>query len=193
MSFLNWIGEASQASPQIEARRKRFAGELINLFSRAFPEITYEMRWETTTLNAQAWRLGSKRFVRVYGGLIRHALVTKAGLALAIAHETGHHLAGPPYDPALPWITWQGQADYWAARTAMPMLFGEKAGSLTLRGAREIIKLHSRKVSEFEEDDPDLSPECRYSIFEAGARGRDIPVCSQVALAKILRDNRTPK
>lgn len=170
-------------------RRKRLAEGLLDLFSSTFPDINYEMFWDVPILNAQAWRLGAKRYVRLYGGLIRHPSVTKAGLALTIAHETGHHLGGPPYDPDLPWITWQGQADYWAARTAMPLLFGEKACNLTLRGAREIIKLHSAMVSVFEEDAPDLLPECRYSIFEAGARGRNMPTCGQAAFAEILGDS----
>ena len=59
-----------------------------------------------------------------------------------IAHETGHHLGGLPRDPEMRWMTWQGQADYWAARTAMPLVFGSEAHDTTLRGARQILKLH---------------------------------------------------
>jgi hypothetical protein len=185
MSFLNWPIESSQYAARHGARRRKLANALLDLFSRAFPDIAYEMLWEVPVLNAQAWRLGAKKYVRVYGGLLRHPLLTKAGLALTIAHETGHHLGGPPYDPDLPWISWQGQADYWAARIAMPLLFGEKSRCLTLRGAREIIKLHSAIVSVSEEGDSDLSPECRYRIFEAGARGHEIPTCGEKALAEM--------
>jgi hypothetical protein len=194
MGFLNWpVPFFSQSSLRSTGRRKRLAEDLLGLFSRTFPDINYEMFWDVPILNAQAWRLGTKRYVRLYGGLIRSPLVTKAGLALTIAHETGHHLGGAPCDPDLPWITWQGQADYWAARTAMPLLFGESARYLTLRGAREISKLHSTMVSQFEEDEPDLSPESRYSIFEAGALGRNMPTCGEVAFAEISGDNCTFK
>jgi hypothetical protein len=60
--------------------------DLFKRFRRAFPEVTYELPWESPTINAQAWRLGSAQFVRVYGGLVRHPAITKYGLALILAH-----------------------------------------------------------------------------------------------------------
>jgi hypothetical protein len=101
-----------------------------------------------------------------------------------IAHETGHHLGGLPHDPAMHWMTWQGQADYWAARTAMPLVFGSRARHMTLRGARQILKLHEELMPLLEGDEPDLSAECRYRIFCAGALGSEIPACAQAEFGK---------
>jgi len=67
---------------------------LLELFSEAFPDIRYDLVWQSPTVNAQAWRFGSLRHVTVYGGLVRHSAMTRHGLALVIAHETGHRLGG---------------------------------------------------------------------------------------------------
>jgi len=185
MVFLVSPVEQNLLSKRSLRRRKKIAQGLLDRFAQAFPEISYEILWESPTVNAQAWLLGPARYVRVYGGLIRHPAITKYGLALMLAHETGHHLGGPPYDPAMPWLTWQGQADYWAARTAMPKIWGPSAYGATLRAAREMTKLHRLLASQFEDDEPDLSPACRHSIWHSGAFGRDIPSCALEAFALI--------
>ena len=113
--LLNWSARKCYPAEGATLRRKVVPG-CYHRFGREFPEITYGLLWESPTVNAQAWRLGSARYVRVYGGLVRHQAITKYGLALMLAHETGHHLGGLPRDPAMPWMTWQGQADYWAAK-----------------------------------------------------------------------------
>jgi hypothetical protein len=150
MSFLVWPAEEILLSQGVEQRRRHVVLSLIDKFSRAFPEVAYELIWESSTINAQACRLGLARYVRMYGGLVRHPVMTKFGLALTLAHETGHHLGGLPHDPAVPWMTWQGQADYWAAHTAMPLIFGSQARGVTLRGARQILLLHEKLIPLFE-------------------------------------------
>jgi hypothetical protein len=187
MSFLNWPAEEMLPSPRVQRRRRRVVLDLSEKFGRAFPEITYELLWESPTINAQAWRLGSARYVRVYGGLVRHPAITKFGLALMLAHETGHHLGGLPRDPAMPWLTWQGQADYWAASVAMPAIWGPRARAMTLRGAREIVELHRVLADKFGDDEADLSPDCRYRIFRSGACGQNIPSCALNAFDLISR------
>ena len=189
MNFLNSLVERNLLSQRSLRRRKQTAVCLLDRFGKAFPEITYELFWESATVNAQAWRLGPDRYVRVYGGLVRHRTITKYGMALMLAHETGHHLGGPPYDPAMPWLTWQGQADHWAARIAMPIIWGPKALGATRRAAREVVELHRQLASQLEDDEPDLSPDCRYSIWHSGGLGKDMPECALEALASIAGDS----
>jgi len=189
MTFLNWPAEEVLPNRRIQRRRRRVVLDLFDKFGRVFPEITYELLWESATINAQAWRLGSARYVRVYGGLVRHRAITRYGLALMLAHETGHHLGGLPRDPAMPWMTWQGQADYWAASIAMPIIWGPRARGATFRAAREILKLHRMLESQFDNDEPDLSSDCRYSILRSGALGLDMPSCALEALALISDDS----
>ena len=185
MSFLNWPTENALPSRRAQQRRRRVVSGLLHRFGCEFPEITYELLWESPSVNAQAWRLGPARYVRVYGGLVRHRAITKYGLALMLAHETGHHLGGLPRDPAMPWMTWQGQADYWAASIAMPKIWGPRVRGATLRAAREIVELHRMLASQLEDDEPDLSPECRYRIMCSGALGQEMPSCALAAFASL--------
>jgi peptidase M48-like protein len=187
MSFLNWPVEQNLLSRRACLRRKAVALKLLEQFGQAFPEIVYELLWESSTVNAQAWRFSSIGRVRVYGGLVRHPRMTRAGLALMLAHETGHHLAGPPYDPDMPWISWQGQADYWAASEGMKTVFGLKAKKMIMQGAAQIRDLHWDFVGG-PEDQPDLSPECRHNIFIAGAAGLEMPECAKRAFTELCSD-----
>lgn len=185
MSFLNWPVEQTQPGQRILLRRKALAVRLLNRFGQAFPEITYELSWDSPSVNAQAWRLGLDRYVRVYGGLVRQPAITKYGLTLMLAHETGHHLGGPPHDPAMPWMSWQGQADYWAASVAMPKIWGARAREATFKAAREIVELHRSLASQLDDDEPDLSADCRYQIFRSGALGEAMPSCGVEAFSSI--------
>lgn len=189
MSFLNWPTEEMLPSRRAQQRRRHVVSDLFEKFNRAFPEITYELLWESPTVNAQAWRLGSARYVRIYGGLVRHWAITRYGLALMLAHETGHHLGGLPRDPAMPWLTWQGQADYWAARVAMPRIWGPRARRATLKAARELVELHRSVESQLDDDEPDLSADCRYRIWISGALGQKIPNCAIEGFASISHDD----
>jgi hypothetical protein len=166
---------------ELSLPRRVMALDLLSLFTKAFPEITYDLAWESRSVNAQAWLSGKNRHVVLYGGLIRHRRLSSSGLALALAHETGHHLGGRPLDPELRWPTWQGQADYWAARTAMPRVFGTAARATTLRGARELVRL-TRRIGQ----DADLSAEERLRIWYAGAMDRPPPVCMRKAFDRVL-------
>ena len=72
MSFLGWPMEQGPVRKRRSQRRKKIATDLLKLFGNTFPEITYDLLWESPTINAQAWLVGSVRRVSVYGGLMRH-------------------------------------------------------------------------------------------------------------------------
>jgi len=172
--------EATGTAQGTFSRRRVVALELLAQFSKSFPEVRYDLFWESRIINAQAWR-SERRHVILYGGLVRHRSISRSGLALTLAHETGHHLGGPPLDPELRWLTWQGQADYWAAKTAMPLVFGTKARAITLRGARELVTL-TRSLGL---RDADLSVQERLSILSAGAFDRPPPACLSKAFNRV--------
>lgn len=115
--------------PVGDSRPVRRAEALIRRFAAAFPAIRYDLFLETGLVNAQAFRIGALRCVRLYGGLVRHRQVGLAGLAFALAHETGHHLAGPPADRIYPWLSCEAQADRWALATGLPTVFGARRGA----------------------------------------------------------------
>jgi hypothetical protein len=186
MSFIDWPIENCRTSRLGYIRRRNAASFLIELFARTFPQVSYRLVWESPHINAQAWRLGEARNVYLYGGLVRHPVITRTGLAVALAHETGHHLGGEPRDPDMTWMTWQGQADYWAAKTGMPAVFGDDAKRLTLRGASQIRNLERQLSKDSNEWTSDLSLATRLKIINAGLRGEAMPTCAKEELAKLL-------
>ncbi len=93
-------------------------------------------------MNAQAF-LGPKgRCVRLYGGLGRHRAIGIEGLAFALAHETGHHLGGPPYHPYYSSLSSEERANEWAAKFGLSIVFGERVGSrYAVRGMLQLSEL----------------------------------------------------
>jgi len=80
-------------------------------------------KWEDGTVNAYAQRSGSVYKVSMFGGLARHATVTKEGFALVVCHEVGHHIGGFPKKTSWlgtsSWASNEGQADYWGTSKCM--------------------------------------------------------------------------
>jgi hypothetical protein len=117
---------------------------LLDRFRYSFPSITYEVLWSSHTVNAQALEFAGQRWVKLYGGLACHPAMKKAGLAVALAHETGHHLGGPPYHPYLPWLSSEERADEWATTAGLPSLFPPAIARTLLReGRRQILRVQT--------------------------------------------------
>lgn len=103
----------------------RRAKGLIERFRACFPDIYFDMYWETRLMNAQAY-IGEKgRSVRLYGGLGRHREVGVEGIAFALAHEVGHHLGGEPHHEFYTTISSEKRANEWAEETGLPVVFGK--------------------------------------------------------------------
>jgi hypothetical protein len=113
----------------VNAYWPRRRGEaLIERFQANFREIRYDIFWETRLMNAQAFIGPEGRCVRLYGGLGRHRQVGLEGLAFALAHETGHHLGGPPHHPYYTSISSEERANEWAMEVGLPSVFGDIVG-----------------------------------------------------------------
>jgi hypothetical protein len=76
--------------------------------------------------NAQAFLEDQTRRVRLYGGLVRHRKIGFAGLAVTLAHETGHHLGGPPHLRFYQWLSSEERATEWAATEGLQKVFGDR-------------------------------------------------------------------
>ena len=89
--------------------------------------------------NAQAFLENEIKRVRIFGGLARHRLVGSAGLAVALAHETGHHLGGPPKLKYYHWLSSEDRANEWAITVGLPRVFGQaEAKSISKLGFRQL-------------------------------------------------------
>jgi len=107
---------------------RRRARALLARFQVAFPELVYDFEFETDIANAQAFLEGKARRVRIFGGLSRHRNIGLAGLSVALAHETGHHLGGAPYLRNYRWLSSEERATEWALAEGLPRIFGNTAG-----------------------------------------------------------------
>jgi hypothetical protein len=127
----------------MDARWPNFRAEgLLKRYRAQFPNLHYDVFWDTRLMNAQAFIGPQGRCVRLHGGLARHRSIGIEGLAFALAHETGHHLGGPPYHPSYLSISSEGRANEWAVECGLPLLFGEKVGRrYAARGLQQLSKL----------------------------------------------------
>lgn len=116
--------------PAASPEPRRRAKALLAHFQTSFPGIGYELAWYSDSVNAQAFTYRNRRRVRLYGGLARHRKISRAGIAFALAHETGHHLAGAPFDPTYFWLSSEARADAWALSEGMIQAFGPRRGEV---------------------------------------------------------------
>ncbi len=92
-------------------------------------KLEIERKWTDGTVNAYATQSGKTWKVAMFGGLARHATITKDAMSLVVCHELGHHIGGAPKKGATPtgggwwggtstgvsrWASNEGQADYFA-------------------------------------------------------------------------------
>lgn len=117
---------------------RRRSRDLVRRYAACFPDIRYVVRPDVPAANAQAVLEGKERVVLLYGGLSRHRRIGTAGLSVALAHETGHHLGGAPHLKYYRWLSSEERATEWARDIAFPSVHGEKAHALWARGLREL-------------------------------------------------------
>jgi hypothetical protein len=99
----------------------------------------YEVFWETRIANAQAFPGPRGKTVRIYGGLTGRGRVGAAGLALTLAHETGHHLADGPRHPFYFSLASEERAREWAVEEGSPRVFGSQiAARYAHEGRRQL-------------------------------------------------------
>lgn len=92
-------------------------------------KLAIERNWTDGTVNAYASQSGTTWKVAMFGGLARHATITKDAMALVLCHEIGHHIGGAPKKGGSAggggwwggtgggvssWASNEGQSDYFA-------------------------------------------------------------------------------
>jgi hypothetical protein len=129
--------------PTTDARHRRRIEYIVAAFAKAYPNIEYDVYWDSRSLNAQAFVWEGKLRVRLYGGAALHRKVSIAGIAWILAHETGHHLGGPPFHALQPHLSAEETADAWAAQRGLRHVFGRRlARRYATQGRCEVQKLH---------------------------------------------------
>jgi hypothetical protein len=163
--------------PATDAERRELVAAIVGRFSTAFDDIAIDIAWNSDTLNAQAYRLGpTAAHVRVYGGLARHCDIGPEGLALAIAHEIGHHRGGPPVSRHYHWLSTDRRADEWARTVGLPTVFGPAAAEVMRAGSDQLFGVLADLYT------LDASPRCEAEQPCLGCRARSFGATSHVAI-----------
>ncbi|WP_298884384.1 hypothetical protein [uncultured Bradyrhizobium sp.] len=96
------------------SERRSFLDQLFQTSRKAFPEVEALVYEASTSFNAQAFCIGSQKFVALFGGLAFNRRLGKDGLLFATLHEIGHHLAPGPRLTATSNLSCDCAADRWA-------------------------------------------------------------------------------
>jgi len=124
---------------------RRRARVLIRRFATCYPEISYDVEPAVALANAQAFLEGGRMRVRLFGGLVRHRKIGTAGLAVVLAHETGHHLGGPPHLVPYRWLSSEDSATAWAKTVGIVKVFGSaRAERLWRQGLMQLDEVAPR-------------------------------------------------
>lgn len=117
--------------------RQALVSSLLEDFEKTFPTIEFTLVSEFGFLNAQALLLGSRRHVRLYGGLAFHKRLGKDVLAFALLHEAGHHLAPGCRLSLNPWLACECVSDLWAVNDGAAALRKQTGYSVNVLKAVE--------------------------------------------------------
>jgi hypothetical protein len=117
--------------------RQALVSSLLEDFGHTFPTIEFSLVSEFRFLNAQALRLGSRRLVKLYGGLAFHERIGKDALGFALLHETGHHLAIGSRLNWNPWLACECTSDLWTVNEGAATLREQTGYSINVVKAVE--------------------------------------------------------
>jgi hypothetical protein len=162
--------------PVSDAQRREWAAGIVAQFAAAFDDIAVDIAWKSGSLNAQAFRLGpTAAHVRIYGGLARHRDIGPEGLALAIAHEIGHHKGGAPTSHHYHWLSTDRRADEWAREVGLPAVFGQAAADVARAGADQLFGALADLVA------PGIAPRCEAEQPCLTCRARSFGATGRIA------------
>jgi hypothetical protein len=167
---------AERLRPVTDAQQREWAAGIVARFAAAFDDIAIDIAWESDSVNAQAFRLGpTAAHVRVYGGLARHRHIGPEALALAIAHEIGHHKGGAPASRHYHWLSTDRRADEWARTVGLPAAFGADAADVARAGADQLFGVLA------DLDGPGPAPRCEAEQPCLGCRARSFGATGRIA------------
>ena len=161
--------------PATDPQRREAADAIVARFAAAFTDIAIDIAWQSDSLNAQAFRLGPAPHVVVYGGLARHRAIGPEGLALAIAHELGHHKGGAPAHRHYDWLSTDRRADEWARTVGLPAVFGQAAPDVARAGADQLFGALAETVA------PGAAPRCETEQPCLACRARSFGATGRIA------------
>lgn len=141
------------------------------IFSNQNLQLKVNRDWDNSKVNAYASVDEDEPEVRKLsfnGGMARHSSMTIEAFTIIVCHEIGHHLGGAPKSPKNPYISVEGEADYFATLKCLRNVYASEDNFDFLENAL--------KQTEIPET---VGEKCRESFTDA----QDIAICMRSALA----------
>jgi hypothetical protein len=139
-------------------------------------------------VNAEVLKRENEVTIEVWGGMLKHPLMTENSLKLLLCHEMGHVLGGAPLKSRNGWSSTEGQSDYYSSLECAHHLgisefeFFEAALNLT----KIYAEVSREPVPNLESCDESIvsrtnfgypKAQCRLDTLLAGWRRQDRPRC----------------
>lgn len=112
------------------------------IFSLHGAQLIVNRNWESSKVNAFAWKTGFDWHIDMIGGLARRGEVTPDGFLMVACHEIGHHIAGFPFYPGMQSSS-EGQSDYFAAQSCLKNIW--KNEESTNKKSRKTVHFEAKK------------------------------------------------
>lgn len=131
---------------EFESTLRVFKEEFTPLVSQFGKELDVTGRWDSDMDQAIAQQDRFAYYITVYGGVARNPFMTIDTLLLTLCHELSHHLGGNPKNshPNIKWSSVEGQADYYAASTCMPLILPKYPATVKLPKGSKVLKAKCR-------------------------------------------------
>jgi hypothetical protein len=146
MDILVWSGKddamlfeelrpADNSTLSASPERQLLVEALLADFRRAYPVIDFSLVPEFNFLNAQALHFGSRKLVKLYGGLAFNFAIGEDALMFALLHETGHHFATGSRLVLNPRLACECASDLWAINEGAATLLERTGRSVDIAKA----------------------------------------------------------
>jgi len=130
--------------------------------------LTFERKWDDSTLNATCSRDVELVVVTMYGGLARHKYMTSEGFMLVLAHEIAHAMSiWPLYSGT--WASSESSSDNMAVQQIARKLFSETESKCSCNFAPTYSRSIDQRCSKFTDENKNLI--CKRSLSGAVSLG----------------------
>lgn len=113
--FLTYAGSEARASSLLLLEDTAVKFEDIIRPGLKEAQLTVVFEHEDPKVNAELTRVNEELTIKVWGGMLKHKLMTEQTLLLLLCHEIGHFLGGQPTKARGGWSSTEGQADYYSS------------------------------------------------------------------------------
>jgi hypothetical protein len=170
----------SSLTPLSNPNPDEWTRELCKQFEAIYNgHIHFDFEMKNPNVNARAWEGRDGKHVLIWGGLIRYGKLKYEGIALVMAHETGHH-EGPKTGT----LACEGEADYFGVNVVMRDVFSSQYPTIATEGIKQVARFFTVANSPTIPNTTPPSckshphPKCRIATYHVALIPGPKPICA---------------